>query len=162
MEGRKMTADLLGTVGSEIDTRLKQLRPLMDEYERLLAAAAALAVGENRPAPQGTADAAANTPPRRAGRAPRAAAFKPATSTSSRRASQPRTRPYAPRGAAQQAILAALAHGSHSTNELVTVTGLARENVRTNLHRMVRKRLIARARSAGQRAYSLVPASAGK
>jgi hypothetical protein len=157
-----MTADLLGTVGSEIDTRLKQLRPLMDEYERLLAADAALAVTDERPVPRGTAHEVPNSLPRGAGRASRVATFKPATSTSSRRATPPRTRAYAPRGAAQQAILAALEHGSHSTNELVTVTGLGRENVRTNLHRMVRKRLITRTRRAGRSAYSLAPASAGR
>jgi len=40
-----MAADLLSTVPSELDARLDELRPVLSEYERLLAAAAALDAG---------------------------------------------------------------------------------------------------------------------
>jgi hypothetical protein len=44
-------ADLLSKIRGEIDARLREVRPLLAEYERLLVAAAALdTVGEDRPA----------------------------------------------------------------------------------------------------------------
>jgi hypothetical protein len=106
-------ADLLSTIRSELDARLAELRPLLCEYERLLAAGAALGsdddgnAGEHGAAPHPAAEAT-----------PR-----------SRRASRPRTRTRARRGAAQHAILAALEHGAHTASELANVTALAAPNI---------------------------------
>src|SRR6266511_2187563 len=73
-------ADFLEEKKREIDTRLKELRPLVDEFHRLEAAAAALdgvpgAAGNSR---------AAHAPPRRAPRARRT------TAASSARRGRPR------------------------------------------------------------------------
>jgi hypothetical protein len=151
-----MADDLLSTVVSELDTRLRELRPLLTEYEQLLAVAAALDIGENWPAAEGPASGAPSRPPRRAGRAARATAEEPATPTARRRASRRRKRSYAPRGAAQNAILAALEHGSHSTSELVSVTALPAPTIRTNLRRLEKQRVITRTPRGGRSAYTPV------
>jgi hypothetical protein len=55
--------DFLQEKKNEIDARLKELKPLVDEYHRLEAAAAAL-VGRRRPGPSGLgAGAGAQHPP---------------------------------------------------------------------------------------------------
>jgi len=146
-----MAHDLLSTVGRELDERLAELRPARAEYEQLIAAAAAFEIGEDRPA-----DGGASSPSRRAGRAPRAAAEGHATTTTRSRASRLRhKRSYGRRGAAQEAILAALQHGSHTASELVNVTALPAPTIRSNLHRLLKGRLITRARRGGRSAYTL-------
>ena len=71
-------ADFLDEKRKEIQARLKELRPLVDEYHRLEAAERALSgVGTNGARPRRRAAAAARrSAPRRAARAPAAAAAR--------------------------------------------------------------------------------------
>jgi hypothetical protein len=142
MEGSQMAADLLSTIRSELDARLDELRPLLSEYERLLAASAALGAGED-------------------GAAPRPAAEGTPSATRSRRTGGRRKLARARRGATQRAILAALEHGSHTANELVSVTALAGPNIRTNLRRLSQERTITQTKRAGRTAYALASGSSG-
>jgi DNA-binding transcriptional ArsR family regulator len=59
------------------------------------------------------------------------------------------------RGAAQQAILAALEHGSHTVGELTVVTAMSGQNIRENLRRMLSSGVVTRARREGKAAYAL-------
>jgi predicted Rossmann fold nucleotide-binding protein DprA/Smf involved in DNA uptake len=156
-----MPEDLLSTVCSELDERLAELRPAPAEYEQLLAAAAALNAGEEEPAPEAPAEGDPSSPTQRAGHAPRATAPKPASTPTRRRTSRRRKRSNAPRGAAQEAILAALQHGSHTTSELVSVTALPAPTIRTNLHRLHKQRVITRTPRGGRSAYTLGQPSPG-
>jgi hypothetical protein len=159
-----MAADLLSTVRSELDARLDELRPVLSEYERLLAAAAVLDAGDDGAAPHRAAESTLRTTQRgrtrRTGRR-RAGAIKPVASSSSRRASGPRERARARRGAAQHAILAALEHGSHTASELVSVMDLAGPNIRTNLRRLLQEGTITQTKRAGRTAYALASGSSG-
>ncbi len=112
-----MGADLLSRVRGEIDARLKELRPLVAEYEQLLA-----------------------------GR---------------RRAPAPARPQRARRGAAEQAIMAALEHGSHTVSELVVVTAMSGANIRDNLRRLQAAGTVTRARRDGRTAYALSRRVAG-
>ncbi len=127
--GTPVGADLLSRVRREIDARLRELRPLVAEYERLLSAGAsrrAAAAGPARPA-------------RRQGRA----------------AAAPAERPRARRGAAEQAIIAALEHGSHTVAELGVVTAMSGAIIRDNLRRLLKAGTVTRARRDGKAAYAL-------
>jgi hypothetical protein len=159
-----MAADLLSTVRSELDARLNELRPVLSEYERLLAAAAALDAGDGGAVPRGAADSTLSTTrrsrTRRAGRR-RAGAIKAVASSSSRRASGSRKRARARRGAAQHAILAALEHGSHTASELMSVTALAGPNIRTNLRRLLEEGTITQTKRTGRTAYAPASGSSG-
>jgi hypothetical protein len=153
------SADLLTTIRSEIKARLSELRPLIREYEDLIGAAEALA--------EAPAEA---TAPRRPGRPRRgAAAGAPAAGKASaartRRTPRSSSRATAPapakpagrarRGAAEQAIMAALEHGSHTTSELVMVTAMSAQNIRGNLSRLERGGTIAKTKRDGRTAYVL-------
>jgi DeoR/GlpR family transcriptional regulator of sugar metabolism len=81
--------------------------------------------------------------------------------TPRRRASRRRKRSYAPRGAAQNAILAALEHGSHASGEMVRVTDLHTPTIRADLRRLERQRVITRTRRGSRSAYTLAPRSSG-
>jgi hypothetical protein len=159
-----MAADLLSTVCSELDARLDELRPVLCEYERLLAAVATLGAGDDRAAPrragESTLSTARGSRARRAGR-PRAGAIKPVAFSSSGRVSGSRKRARARRGAAQHAILAALEHGSHTASELVSVTALAGPNIRTSLRRLLQEGTITQTKRAGRTAYALASGSSG-
>ena len=134
-----MASDLLSTVRSELDARLDELRPLLSEYERLLAAVDALGAGDDGTAPppaaERTLSATQRSRARHGRRSPSTGAIKPAASGSNPRGTGSRKRARAPRGAAQHTILAALEHGSHTTSELVSVTALGAPNIRSNLRR---------------------------
>ena len=106
--GTPAGAELLSRVRGEIDARLSELRPLVAEYERLLAGAEAAA-----------------------------------------------ERPRARRGAAEQAIVAALEHGSHTVAELVVVTALSGAITRDNLRRLLKAGTVSRTRREGRAAYAL-------
>jgi hypothetical protein len=60
----------------------------------------------------------------------------------------------------EQAILAALEHGSHTTAELVTVTALSAQSIRRSLTRLERVGTIGRTRRDGRTAYLLSAGSA--
>jgi DNA-binding transcriptional ArsR family regulator len=131
-----VTSDLLSKVRGEIDARLAELRPHVAEYERLLAGAQAL--GSSDGAPSGEATRAPARPSRR------------------RRV---RTRPVrpdrAPRGAAHQAIVAALEHGSHTLSELAVVTAMPGPSIRTNLRPLLKAGAVRPAKRDGKAAYAL-------
>lgn len=121
-------------VRSEIDARLAELRPALAEHERLLGAYDAL-----------EANTASTSSPRSARRrGPRGSA----AGTIERAAS-------APRGAAQQAIVAALEHGSHTVGELVLVTAISGPEIRDSVRRLQRAGTVTRTRRDGRAAYAL-------
>jgi hypothetical protein len=135
--------DLLSKIGDELDARLRELRPLVAEYESLLVAVSALdAAGE------GERSSA------RAG----AGASVPVSATSRRRGATPKR---AQRGAAAVAILAALEHGSHTVSELAVVTAMSGAIINNNLRRLQQAGAITRTKREGdgKAAYVLSTAS---
>jgi hypothetical protein len=150
-----LTSDLLSRVRAEIEARLDELRPSVHEYERLLAGGVALA-GEARAAGR-------RSPRRRGSAAPRSrrAPVRPPGASATGAASAKPERERAPRGAAQQAIVAALEHGSHTVGELTVVTAISGANVRANLRRLVRAGTVTPARRDGKAAYALARSAEG-
>jgi DNA-binding transcriptional ArsR family regulator len=61
----------------------------------------------------------------------------------------------AQRGAAREAILAALDHGSHTVGELVVVTAMSAPNLTGNLRRLVSDGTIVKTEREGKTAYAL-------
>jgi hypothetical protein len=143
-----MADELLGRIRAEIDARLGELRPLVVEYEQTLSAAAALGLDDDAPArPSARAPRVSRAP-----RPPRPVrAAKPPAATKPPAAAHER----APRGAAQQAILAALEHGSHTVSELTVVTAMSGANIREHLRRLLKAGAITRAKREGKAAYAL-------
>jgi predicted Rossmann fold nucleotide-binding protein DprA/Smf involved in DNA uptake len=123
-----MAPDLLTKIRGEIDLRLRQLRPMLEEYEKLLAAATT--VEEEIRAAKGQD-----------------------TATSRNGAGPSRER--APRGVAQEAIVAALEHGSHTVSELAVVTAMSGASIRQSLRRLVVVGRVTRAEREGKPAYAL-------
>jgi DNA-binding transcriptional ArsR family regulator len=179
-----MAPDLLSTIGEEIDKRLAELRPLLAEYEQLLVAADALATSkEGRP--PATESSRRSKPARgtRAGAARRgsaAGAIERAAApsvqsdatreldavgspeapdaqetTSSRRPAAGSKPARAARGAAREAILAALEHGSHTVGELVVVIAMSGPNVNGNLRRLAAEGVVEKTEREGKTAWSL-------
>jgi hypothetical protein len=123
-----VSGDVLARVCGEIDARLRELRPAVSEYEDLLGAAASLGLNPAEPP-------------------------VPSARTERPQAAAPPKR--AVRGAAQQAIVAALEHGSHTVSELVVVTAMSATNIRDNLRRLVRAGTVTAAKREGKAAYVL-------
>ncbi len=158
-----MAEDLLSRIGAEIDARMRELRPFVDEYEQTLEAAGALERKRDvvePPRPRARRRATAGS----ARRSPARASAGQATASARRSAGAggPATRPparapgeRAVRGAAQQAILAALEHGSHTVGELVVVTAMSAANIRENLRRLLKAGTVTRASRGGKAAYAL-------
>jgi DNA-binding transcriptional ArsR family regulator len=159
-----MAADLLSTICDEIDERLGELRLRLAEYEQLLVAADAL-VATGAAIPEIVPDtprSAAPAKPRQAkvtavkpkqarvGR-PRKAAAEAAPEASVKSAR-------APRGAAREAILAALDHGSHTVGELAVVTAMSTANINGNVRRLVAEGAVAKTEREGKTAYALAAA----
>jgi DNA-binding transcriptional ArsR family regulator len=143
-----MATDLLTQIHAELGQRMAELRPLLDEYERLLAAADTLDAMEAEP----VAADAPETP----------APAIPATSKPIEYDYEPEPkRKPAASSDVKQAILAALEHGSHTVSELVMVTAMSPSEIRANLSRLARQRKVTRVKRQGdgKSAYSL-PASA--
>jgi hypothetical protein len=131
--------DLLTQIRNQLGARLRELRPLLSEYERLLAAAAALdAPGADRSAP------AAPQPPARAA----SKRASPRRGVASKRAR---------RGTAATAIVAALEHGSHTASELAIVTAMRGPVITSNLRRLQQAGTIVRTKREGdgKAAYGL-------
>jgi RNase P/RNase MRP subunit POP5 len=61
----------------------------------------------------------------------------------------------ATRGATQQAILAALEHGSHTVAELVLVTAMSGAAIRAGVKPLLKSGTVRRARREGRPAYAL-------
>lgn len=143
-------ADLLSTIRAEIDARLRELAPAIAEHERLTSASDALAAEGRaalrrapRPArPQEPARVSAKTGGRAKAARPRAA----------RRA---RRRERAEQSPIDQAILAALEHGSHTAAELVLVTALPAADIRGALRHLRKRRTIVKTDRDGRSAYAL-------
>ena len=65
-----------------------------------------------------------------------------------------------PASPAEEAIAAALEHGSHTLGELVLVTAISGRDIREGLRRLQRAGTITRARREGRAAYALASATA--
>ncbi len=146
-----MPGDLLTTIRDEIDARLRELRPLLDEYEELLSVDEALAREQARASSRGGRVTEADSHGRKPTRA-RARAGRPARKATSRG-------PRAARGAAGRAILAALEHGSHSVRELVVVTAMNDANIRGNMRRLLDDGAVVKITREGKAAYALSSAA---
>jgi DNA-binding transcriptional ArsR family regulator len=150
-----MASDLLTRIRREIDLRLRELRPALAEYERLLAAAADLEkeIRASRGPRRSNSSPAAGRA--RAGRAPVRRA--PAADNGAGPA-----RGRAGRGVAQEAIVAALEHGSHTVSELAVVTAMSGPSLRQGLRRLVIAEKVTRAKRDGKLAYALATRSASR
>jgi DNA-binding transcriptional ArsR family regulator len=83
--------------------------------------------------------------------------MKPTRTAPSSRPARPAAPRRAPRGAAQQAILAALEHGSHTVSELAVVTAMPAPSIRQNLRRLTLSGAVKRTEREGRVAYALSP-----
>jgi DNA-binding transcriptional ArsR family regulator len=147
-----MATDLLSTIAGEIETRMRELRPALAEYERLLEAAAALASEQaaTRQPARSARPASSRRVSSRASSSRRPAIRLTASATAT--AAKPKR---AVRGAAREAILAALEHGSHTVGELVAVTAMTAANVNGNVRRLLSEGAIAKTLREGKVAYEL-------
>ncbi len=155
-----MAADLLSTIRAEIDARMRELGPLLAEYEELLSASDALAAQSravSAPTPRSVSSA---RPARGRGRPRRA----PAASAADTAGVQLPWRPTRARGRtgrgpsigpAGQAVLAALEHGSHTVAELVVVTALPAPDIRHDLRPLLKLKAIVKTERDGKTAYAL-------
>lgn len=133
-----MPDDLLTTIRAEIDARLGELRPLLDEYQEL----------------SGAIDALGDGPSERS--SSRKAAHPATRSRRSRvsRGSRPRgRRPSIDAGG--EAILAALEHGSHTVAELGVVTARPAPEIRESLRRLLANEAIVKTEREARAAYAL-------
>jgi DNA-binding transcriptional ArsR family regulator len=128
-----IVSDLLAKVRAELELRLHELRPLVSEYERTLDAASALGIGPERASAPSQSKAATHAAQRDGGGKPQRAR----------------------RGAAEHAIVAALEHGSHTVSELVVVTAMSGPNIRSNLRRLLKARMVTQTNREGKAAYAL-------
>jgi DNA-binding transcriptional ArsR family regulator len=156
--------NLLSTIWSEIEERLDALRPLLAEHEQLVGALSALdantgSPGQDVSAPVRTSAAGSARTPRSAAGTRRVAPARRSSSrtgkTAGAHASKGSKQKRAPRGAAREAILAALEHGSHTVSELVGVTAMTGPNVNGNLRRLLAEGAIAKTDREGKTAYAL-------
>jgi hypothetical protein len=147
--------ELLARVRVEIEQRLDDLRPAVAEYERLIGVTDALgtdALGDGEPAnsaapakrssrPKGArgSKASARSSATRAARAPHSSGTKAGKADS----------------AAEQAIVAALEHGSHTVAELVLVSALPGADIRAGLRPLLKSGTVMRAKRDGRAAYAL-------
>ncbi len=142
--------ELLERIRAEIDARMAELHPAVSEYERLASVGDALQLERS-------------TGRARASRAPRAQATKPAKSApekARKRPGRPRKAattgaPSKPVGATQQAIIAALEHGSHTVAELVLVTAISAADIRAGVRPLLKAGTVVRAKREGRAAYAL-------
>lgn len=137
-------SDLLSKVRAEIEERLRELRPLVSEYERMLDAAGVMGIAPARPTARPASHAAPRASRRDGASRRRNAASRPAR---------------ARRGAAEHAIVAALEHGSHTVSELAVVTAMSAPNIRSNLRRLLAARTVTQTRREGKAAYALSSSS---
>jgi DNA-binding transcriptional ArsR family regulator len=149
---------LLTRIRAEIDSRMRELEPRLDEYEELQSVLEVLE--RDRPAPASRASSAAV----------RVRLSTPARSTPPRPIRTP-SRAARPRGpargrrkvsidAAGRAILAALEHGSHTVAELVVVTAVRAPAIRHSLRRLRARGAIVKTSRDGRTAYALAEPTA--
>jgi DNA-binding transcriptional ArsR family regulator len=120
-------ADLVGQIQRDIEKRLQELRPLIEEKEQLEAVLAALK--------NGTGTGAASAPaPRARAAAPRSAGRAPYAGGKSRRA---------PRGANRDAILSVVRERPGvSAAEVAAITRIAKPTVHTTISQLKRKGIL--------------------
>jgi predicted HTH transcriptional regulator len=119
-------ADLVGQIQRDIEQRLAELRPLLEEKDQLEAVLAALTNGGNGDRTE--------RPRRRAAAAAPAAARAPYAGGKSRRA---------PRGANREAILAVVRERPGiSAAEVADVTQIAKPTVHTTISQLKRKGIL--------------------
>jgi hypothetical protein len=164
-----MAADLLSTIRAEIDGRMNELRPLLAEYEGLLAAGDVLVAQGAHEIPGALERVQITRTPKRAPAKRKAAAndrkaaapdsvdADAATGSSER----PRTGAgrRGPLSGGAKAILAALEHGSHTAAELVVVTAQSDSEVRTNVRVLLARAAAVRISRQGKTAYALPSAA---
>jgi predicted Rossmann fold nucleotide-binding protein DprA/Smf involved in DNA uptake len=136
-------SDLLARVRAEIDSRLADLRPAVAEHQQLLEAAATVEAEAK----------AARAQALKAARPLKAAKAKARRPSAPRRSSSARAGSAA-LGAPEQAILAALEHGSHTVAELGVVTAMPAAEIRTSLKRLLKAGRVQRAKREGRAAYA--------
>ncbi|HEX5146918.1 MAG TPA: helix-turn-helix domain-containing protein [Conexibacter sp.] len=118
-------ADLVGQIQRDIEKRLQELRPLIEEKEQLEAVLAALTNGSG---------AATSPAPRARAATPRSAARAPYAGGKSRRA---------PRGANREAILTVVRERPGiSAAEVASVTRIAKPTVHTTISQLKRKGIL--------------------
>jgi DNA-binding transcriptional ArsR family regulator len=159
-----MAPDLLSTIRREIDERLSELRPRLAEYEQLLVAADALLATGGETVAEAVSDAVPDLPeqlaPEKPKRARAARARKVALPAVPEATVQGEIEPVetkparAARGAAREAILAALDHGSHTVGELVVVTAMSGPNINGNLHRLATEGMVVKTEREGKTAWA--------
>ncbi|MFL5818582.1 MAG: MarR family transcriptional regulator [Conexibacter sp.] len=120
-------ADLVGQIQRDIEKRLAELRPLIEEKEQLEAVLAALTNGSTAAAPAAPRARATPTPRSTVGRAPYAAG-------KGRRA---------PRGANREAILTVVRERPGvSAAEVAEITQIAKPTVHTTISQLKRKGIL--------------------
>lgn len=120
-------ADLVGQIQRDIEKRLAELRPLIEEKEQLEAVLAALTNGSPAAAPAAPRVRATTTPRSAGGRAPYAAG-------KGRRA---------PRGANREAILTVVRERPGvSAAEVAEITKIAKPTVHTTISQLKRKGIL--------------------
>jgi hypothetical protein len=159
-----MAPDLLSTIRREIDERLSELRPRLAEYEQLLVAAEALVAGGATSAAKAISEAVPDMPeklaPAKPKRARGASARKAAPPAVSEKPASAKPKPArAVRGAAREAILAALDHGSHTIGELAVVTAMSGPNINGNLRRLASEGAVVKTEREGKTAWALPSAA---
>lgn len=124
-------ADLVGKIQRDIEQRLQEIRPLIEEKDRLEAVLAALT---------GRAPSTSSSPRRASGSAGGRA---PYAGGRARRA---------PRGANREAILKAVGERPGiSASEVADVTGIAKPTVHTTISQLKRKGILAQEGASGVR-----------
>ncbi|HZV72299.1 MAG TPA: helix-turn-helix domain-containing protein [Conexibacter sp.] len=119
-------ADLVGQIQRDIEKRLQELRPLIEEKEQLEAVLVALT--------NGTAAVSPAPRPRAAVAAPRATGRAPYAGGKSRRA---------PRGANREAILSVVRERPGvSAAEVAAITRIAKPTVHTTISQLKRKGIL--------------------
>jgi hypothetical protein len=153
---------LLARVRAEIDARLADLRPAIAEYDRLIEAADALeaeAREQRRAAPPQAAKAPSVRKPAKARGAGKPAkvrsAAKPAKAGGAGASRSAAKADSGKGGVSEQAIVAALEHGSHTVGELVVVTAMSGADIRASVKRLLKAGAVRRATREGRAAYAL-------
>jgi hypothetical protein len=176
-----MAPDLLSTIRAEIAERMDGLRPLLAEHEQLLVASEALEAtrGEGRGGdPAGNGSSRPRTRPAKRAEAAASAVVdapngaldgdpaetvseKAPRASTKRSAGKAAAKPArAVRGAAREAILGALEHGSHTVGELAVVTAMSGPNINGNLRRLAAEGVVVKTEREGKAAWALADAVA--
>ncbi len=134
-----MDSDLLSDIRREIDDRLVWLRPAVEEYEQLLAAAEAVEqeaqAANGAGVGRGSPEMGRRSPEVGLGSAVRRAGATVDTGL-------------------REAILGALEHGSHTVAELTVVTAAGTASINRELRRLDAEGLVAKTSREGKLAWS--------